>query len=96
MLAALMRAGNERLKGREDVQNDEIVTELGNILVELKEQMALLEEVTNPALRPRHWLAILDELGVLGDFCPDEAARRRGAATGQQPVTALTGRGEAV
>lgn len=58
------------------MQDDEIVQELSSILEELKEKMPLLEEVANPALKPRHWIDIHSTLGTLQEFCPVEIERR--------------------
>ena len=66
-----------------------MVEELASIVEELKEKVPLLEEVTNPALQPRHWVQIFEELGVLPQFCPIELQRRRATAeaeaAGEQP-----------
>jgi hypothetical protein len=66
--------------------------ELVSILEELDEKMPLLEQVTNPALKPRHWAEILDVMAVLPQFCPAEAERRRrcdaAAATGAAAASA--------
>jgi hypothetical protein len=63
------------------LQGDGIVDELSSILEELQEKLPILEEVTNPALQPRHWVEIFEALGVLESFCPVELERRQALAT---------------
>ena len=71
------------------MQGDEVVEELGSILAELQDKLPLLEQVANAALRPRHWIEILELVDALQQFCPEEAQRRGKGARGPPPMVRM-------
>lgn len=53
-----------------------MVIDLNDAIDDIKELMPLLEEVTNPALQPRHWIEIIATIDALQLLCPEELERR--------------------
>lgn len=60
------------------VQGDALVEQAADILAEVADARPALAAVAAPALRPRHWLALLAALNATAQFCPEAARAKPG------------------
>ena len=52
------------------------MADLNDAIQDIELLMPLMEEMTNPALKKRHWLEILEIVGALEELCPSELEKR--------------------